>query len=311
MDIWDEIKKLTGYQSGSGGVDSYGVDHSGFSLRDELEYQNARQERENLLAQNFDKQGIAEENYPQYGTDFWGGSAENNYGFGTTNIKQNIENVTNRLNSSGTDNDTNNGQVFVNSDYMVNTESLVGNTPPPSTQTQNNSIEHMTNYPELREDKRNTFNSVIESFVRKSNTPSSDNSFINQIVGAASDLGENYINMVNANYKSTPEMIKQGKTIDNYYHCIGNYDAAQRGTLGSATASAIGLGRELIDYPKNVLRKGKTFQQANDDFRNDMRVNADGRQMSQSGQYRSASEACDKYRPDGYDSLDRFRYYKK
>ena len=65
MDIWDEIKKLTGYQSGSGGVDSYGVDHSGFSLRDELEYQNARQERENLLAQNFDKQGIAEENYPQ------------------------------------------------------------------------------------------------------------------------------------------------------------------------------------------------------------------------------------------------------
>ena len=126
MDIWDEIKKLTGYQSGSGGVDSYGVDHSGFSLRDELEYQNARQERENWLAQNFDKQGIAEENYPQYGTNFWGGSPENNYGFGTTNIKQNIENVTNQLNSSGIDSDTNNEQIFANSDYTINTESLVG-----------------------------------------------------------------------------------------------------------------------------------------------------------------------------------------
>ncbi len=131
MDIWDEIKKLTGYQSGNGGVDSYGVDHSGFSTRDELEYQSARLARENQLAEGFAKQGIAEENYPQYGTNFWGGSPENNYGFGTSNIKQNIENVTNRLN-----NNTNNGQVFANSDYTVNTESLVGK---PSSYFQNNS----------------------------------------------------------------------------------------------------------------------------------------------------------------------------
>ena len=39
-----------------------------------------------------------------------------------------------------------------------------------------------------------------------------------------------------------------------------------------------------------------------------MAVNADGRRMAQSGQYRSAYEACDKYRPAGYDPLDRFRY---
>ena len=59
--------------------------------------------------------------YKQLGTNFWGGSPENNYGFGTSNIKQNIENVTNQLN-----NNTNNGQVFANSDYTVNTESLIG-----------------------------------------------------------------------------------------------------------------------------------------------------------------------------------------
>ena len=116
MDIWDEIKKLTGYQSGNGGVDSYGVDHSGFSLRDELEYQSARLVRENQLAENFSKQGITEENYPQYGTNFWGGSPENNYGFGTLNISQNIQNVTNQLNSSG----IGNNQVFGTTNQVQN-----------------------------------------------------------------------------------------------------------------------------------------------------------------------------------------------
>ena len=32
------------------------------------------------------------DNYPQYGTDFWGNSAENNYGFGYSEIKENIDN---------------------------------------------------------------------------------------------------------------------------------------------------------------------------------------------------------------------------
>ena len=137
MDIWDEIKKLSGYQSGRGGVDSYGVDHSGFSTRDELEYQSARLARENQLAENFSKQGIAEENYPQFGTNFWDGSPENNYGFGTSNIKQNIENVTNQLN-----NNANNGQITTNSDYTVNTESLVGK---PSSYFQNNNTSDWNN----------------------------------------------------------------------------------------------------------------------------------------------------------------------
>ena len=44
------------------------------------------------------------ENYPQYGTNFWGGSPENNYGFGTSNISQNVQNVTNRLNNMATQN---------------------------------------------------------------------------------------------------------------------------------------------------------------------------------------------------------------
>ena len=41
--------------------------------------------------ENVQRQGIGENDYPQYGTDFWGNSA-NNYGFGIRNIEQNVQN---------------------------------------------------------------------------------------------------------------------------------------------------------------------------------------------------------------------------
>ncbi len=66
-------------------LDSYGIDHSGFSLRDELEYQTARQAREQALKKIFQQPG----NYPQYGAGFWG-RPENNYGFGYSDISRNI-----------------------------------------------------------------------------------------------------------------------------------------------------------------------------------------------------------------------------
>lgn len=84
MDMYGKYKSPFGYTVGDNRIDSYGVDHSGFSLRDELEYQNARSKREQQLRQNYNNQGI-KENYPQYGKDFWGNS-ENNYGFGTSDI---------------------------------------------------------------------------------------------------------------------------------------------------------------------------------------------------------------------------------
>ena len=49
--------------------------------------------------QMYNQQGITD-NYPQYTTNFWG-DAGNNYGFGSSNISQNIQNVTNRFNNSG------------------------------------------------------------------------------------------------------------------------------------------------------------------------------------------------------------------
>ena len=82
-----------GYQTNDGKIDSYGVDHSGFTTRDELEYQFARDKREQDLMKQYNAQGITK-NFPQYGTNFWGNSA-NNYGFGMTNIGSNIANMQN------------------------------------------------------------------------------------------------------------------------------------------------------------------------------------------------------------------------
>ena len=90
MDMYNRFQSPLGYQTGEGQIDSYGVDHSGFSTRDELEYQFARQNKENQLIQNYNNQGITK-NYPQYGTNFWG-NPDNNYGFGSSNIHDNIEN---------------------------------------------------------------------------------------------------------------------------------------------------------------------------------------------------------------------------
>ncbi len=76
-------------------IDSYGVDHSGFSLRDELAYQIARTNQEEKLQKCFNNQGITK-SYPQFGNSFWGGNSANNYGFGSCNIEENIDEMKNR-----------------------------------------------------------------------------------------------------------------------------------------------------------------------------------------------------------------------
>jgi len=97
MQMYGNYISPLGYQTRDNGIDSYGVNHNGFSLRDELAYQAARQQREKQLMQNYNAQGITE-NYPQYSNNFWGNNAANNYGFGNSNIEANIENMQNTLN---------------------------------------------------------------------------------------------------------------------------------------------------------------------------------------------------------------------
>ena len=50
----------------------------------------ARNNREEQFKQSYNNQGITD-NYPQFGKSFWGNNSENNYGFGSSNISENIE----------------------------------------------------------------------------------------------------------------------------------------------------------------------------------------------------------------------------
>ena len=90
--MYPRYKSKFGYQIDDDQIDSYGVDHSGFSTRDEVAYQLARNEKENSLMQQHNNQSLAK-NHPQYGTNFWSNNPDNNYGFGNNNISQNIENM--------------------------------------------------------------------------------------------------------------------------------------------------------------------------------------------------------------------------
>lgn len=112
MDIWGNYKSKLGYLAGDSKIDTYGVNHSKFSLRDEIAYQMARSEREGQLIKNLNSQGITKD-YPQYGTNFWGGNADNNYGFGSSDISENIENVTNALKNKGFSLDQNTGAIAI------------------------------------------------------------------------------------------------------------------------------------------------------------------------------------------------------
>ena len=112
MDIWPKYKSPLGYLAGDSKIDTYGVDHSKFSLRDEITYQMARANREEQLIKSFNRQGINKD-YPQYGTNFWGGNAENNYGFGSSDISENIENITNALKNKCFGLDQNTGAIAI------------------------------------------------------------------------------------------------------------------------------------------------------------------------------------------------------
>ena len=70
IDFFGKYQSPFGYENGDNGVDSYGVDHSGFSTQDELQYQTLQTNRENELANDMQRQGIVQNNYPQYGINF-------------------------------------------------------------------------------------------------------------------------------------------------------------------------------------------------------------------------------------------------
>ena len=111
---------------------------------------------------------------------------------------------------------------------------------------------------------------------------------VRQVVGAVSDMVRNYFDM------------KRDKTIgaDDYFHCKANYEAADRGDLGRATANWLGDKKEDFDYYKNQLR-GLSPIKASADRIHDRKINEIGRQRAQSGLYSDSKEACSSFRVRG------------
>lgn len=163
--MYRNFKSQLGYENGENKIDSYGVDHSNFSLRDEVSYQMARTNRENELIKNYNNQGITQD-YPQYNTNFWGNNPANNYGFGSSNISDNIENVTNSLKNQNYGFDTNTNNLKPNKVYNTvgnnGTFSTANIQTPPQTLNQlpannlnsANSMELFNNQPSLQMDLR-------------------------------------------------------------------------------------------------------------------------------------------------------------
>ena len=291
MDIWGNHKTALGYETNDGGVDSYGVDHSGFSLRDELEYQFARSKREQELIENHNKQGIAKENYPQYGTNFWGSSPENNYGFGASNIIQNIQNVTNQLNGGKVGNNANSGQVFANSDYMVNTENVVGQ---PNSYIQNNNTNNTANT--IGQSNSNTIgnnNSIFQGF--STFNPASIGYNIGQKIGelaADTKLAYDYWQKMNNTGKQLVNTYGsgQGADIDNYYHPLLQCELAKISPQSRANGIALGYAKEyLMDYPKKRFIQHQSHSETMKDSRKDLQNNLYGSNLG----YNNPNKNCE------------------
>ncbi|MDD3237345.1 MAG: hypothetical protein PHV37_04535 [Candidatus Gastranaerophilales bacterium] len=64
-----------------------------------------------------------------------------------------------------------------------------------------------------------------------------------------------------------------------YYHTNANCEAAQLGDAGAKTATILGYLRELGDFPKEILFKGQSIEQAFNNSMHDLEVNEEGRKI--------------------------------
>ena len=219
-----------------------------------------------------------------------GGTPENNYGFGTSNIKQNIENVTNRLN-----NNTNNGQVFANSDYTANTESLVGK---PSSYFQNNNTDNTANT--IGQSNSNTMgnnNSIFQSF--NTLNPASIGYNIGQKLGelaADTKIAYDYWQKMN---QTGNQLVKtfgsgQGADIDNYYHPLLQCELAKISPQSRDNGIVLGYAKEyLMDYPKKRFLKHQSHSEIMKDSRKDLQNNLYGSNLGYNNPNRSCEDLLD------------------
>lgn len=257
MDIWGRYKSALGYRTNNGGIDSYGVDHSNFSLRDEIAYQTARENRERQMIQSYNNQGITCD-YPQAGTNFWGGLPENNYGFGNSNIESNIGNITTKLN---------------------NQPNFISNS------TTNNVWQNIKNG-----------TAVVTDTIRYA--PEETWKKIESLGELAADtkLAYDYWQKMNETGKTLVKTFGtgQGADIDNYYHPLLQCELAKISPTSRDWGLRLGYAKEIWDYHK---KKGQMpIPEISTDMQKDLHNNLYGSNLGYYNPNKSCWEMLDERR---------------
>jgi hypothetical protein len=90
---------------------------------------------------------------------------------------------------------------------------------------------------------------------------------------------------------------------DRYYHCMAHCTATTLGPNGVLVSLVVGLAREAIDFPWNMVKKQKktgqrmTLPQSWSDCRNDRHANELGRNTPPN---RSCDQQCRPLAPPGF-----------
>ena len=225
-----------GYQTGTHGIDSYGVNHKDFDIRDEIEYQFARAKRENELMEQYKSLGITDK-FPQYGTNFWGNS-DNNYGFGISNIASNIANMKHTATP-----------IPVATVVPQNLSVLQLRTPP------NNNLSRDIQQSGVFNNIKNTVSNMWQN-IKDGTTIASDTiRYTPETLGelaADTKIAYDYLQKMN---QTGAKLVKtfgsgQGADVDNYYHPLLQCELAKISPTSRDWGLRLGYVKEILDYHK-------------------------------------------------------------
>ena len=266
MPLYRKMKSPLGYQNlTNSSFDSYGVDHSGFTTRDELEYQFARQERENLLMDQ-EQQNKVTDNFTQYGTNFWGTPQENNYGFGSSNISENIERLSKQFMTPPSSSTSFLDQSLIEEpqataslfdtpvgyqSLLSNDENLLSNSMSSMSESSSDSLN--SSYPKYwntEKEGKDIYDNVINQIGgERKPYPQTSLRYIMSLVGASAKM---YLDK---------NRLQNQKITDKFKHALINCEATKFGRGGYDAARFLSALKEW----KDVESKSNTIDESNAD----------------------------------------------
>lgn len=261
MAFWKQYSSPLGYANNGNQIDSYGVDHSGFSTQDEVQYQTARVNRENELMSQMNSQGVTD--YPQYGTNFWGNSADNNYGFGTSNIANNIENIKSSMSPMS----------------QMTAQPSTSQAPQQQEANPLDIVQHWSKVPAV---------STPQILFETSESLGE--------LAADTKIAYDYWQKMKQTGKQLVETFGsgQGADIDNYYHPLLQCELGKISPESQRNGIILGYAKEyLMDYPQKWFAQHQSYDEIMKDSRKDLQNNLYGSILGGNNPYTSCEKLLD------------------